>query len=157
MEFRRVLFRSDCLKRQVGQSRIDVRLGTLATPESIAALSPEMVIVATGAIRAAPSIPGADLDTVFSGDDLRRLMLGEDSEALSRKTGLGSRLIAKAAAVTGLSANIGLVRQATRQWRSEEHTSELQSLMRSSYAVFCLKKKQKEDYTTKARRYQKTK
>src|SRR3546814_6125361 len=25
--------------------------------------------------------------------------------------------------------------------RSEEHTSELQSLMRSSYAVFCLKKK----------------
>src|SRR3546814_7898605 len=26
-------------------------------------------------------------------------------------------------------------------WRSEEHTSELQSLMRHSYAVFCLKKK----------------
>src|SRR3546814_8981506 len=31
-----------------------------------------------------------------------------------------------------------------RCWlRSEEHTSELQSLMRISYAVFCLKKKQK--------------
>src|SRR3546814_5225632 len=28
-----------------------------------------------------------------------------------------------------------------RRKRSEEHTSELQSLMRSSYAVFCLKKK----------------
>src|SRR3546814_8982284 len=28
-------------------------------------------------------------------------------------------------------------------FRSEEHTSELQSLMRISYAVFCLKKKQK--------------
>src|SRR3546814_10610643 len=28
--------------------------------------------------------------------------------------------------------------------RSEEHTSELQSLMRTSYAVFCLKKKNKE-------------
>src|SRR3546814_2289234 len=28
-------------------------------------------------------------------------------------------------------------------WRSEEHTSELQSLMRSSYAVFCLKTKTK--------------
>src|SRR3546814_3750627 len=25
-----------------------------------------------------------------------------------------------------------------KQWRSEEHTSELQSLMRISYAVFCL-------------------
>src|SRR3546814_2579033 len=29
----------------------------------------------------------------------------------------------------------------SRQQRSEEHTSELQSLMRTSYAVFCLKKK----------------
>src|SRR3546814_6358049 len=28
-------------------------------------------------------------------------------------------------------------------WRSEEHTSELQSLMRISYAVFCLNKKKK--------------
>src|SRR3546814_10769256 len=32
-------------------------------------------------------------------------------------------------------------RQCRRSRRSEEHTSELQSLMRISYAVFCLKKK----------------
>src|SRR3546814_4386806 len=32
-------------------------------------------------------------------------------------------------------------RQCTVGFRSEEHTSELQSLMRISYAVFCLKKK----------------
>src|SRR3546814_1991940 len=31
------------------------------------------------------------------------------------------------------------------QRRSEEHTSELQSLMRISYAVFCLKKKRKQE------------
>src|SRR3546814_5735993 len=31
--------------------------------------------------------------------------------------------------------------------RSEEHTSELQSLMRISYAVFCLKKKNKDKHT----------
>src|SRR3546814_2955242 len=31
------------------------------------------------------------------------------------------------------------------EMRSEEHTSELQSLMRSSYAVFCLKKKTEQD------------
>src|SRR3546814_3563694 len=31
----------------------------------------------------------------------------------------------------------------SKAMRSEEHTSELQSLMRSSYAVFCLKKKKK--------------
>src|SRR3546814_3584108 len=33
--------------------------------------------------------------------------------------------------------------------RSEEHTSELQSLMRISYAVFCLKKKTNRRYCTK--------
>src|SRR3546814_6164072 len=33
--------------------------------------------------------------------------------------------------------------QKARAARSEEHTSELQSLMRISYAVFCLKKKKK--------------
>src|SRR3546814_6369928 len=37
------------------------------------------------------------------------------------------------------------------KFRSEEHTSELQSLMRISYAVFCLKKKklQSDKYTSK--------
>src|SRR3546814_4281309 len=34
--------------------------------------------------------------------------------------------------------------------RSEEHTSELQSLMRISYAVFCLKKKNKQNKKTTA-------
>src|SRR3546814_2803827 len=33
-------------------------------------------------------------------------------------------------------------------WRSEEHTSELQSLMRISYAVFCLNKKTETSYHT---------
>src|SRR3546814_5597746 len=35
----------------------------------------------------------------------------------------------------------GSSKQPIKSCRSEEHTSELQSLMRSSYAVFCLKKK----------------
>src|SRR3546814_7003045 len=35
-----------------------------------------------------------------------------------------------------------------RHRRSEEHTSELQSLMRISYAVFCLKKKKKTKHKT---------
>src|SRR3546814_7685059 len=36
----------------------------------------------------------------------------------------------------------------TTRNRSEEHTSELQSLMRNSYAVFCLQKKKKTDIKT---------
>src|SRR3546814_4246492 len=38
-------------------------------------------------------------------------------------------------------------RGALKSDRSEEHTSELQSLMRISYAVFCLKKKNKKQHT----------
>src|SRR3546814_5626526 len=41
-----------------------------------------------------------------------------------------------------LGVEVGHVRdQVLDHFRSEEHTSELQSLMRISYAVFCLKKK----------------
>src|SRR3546814_15478892 len=43
-----------------------------------------------------------------------------------------------AAAAASTTAGCGGYRSS---WRSEEHTSELQSLMRISYAVFCLKKK----------------
>src|SRR3546814_4537090 len=43
----------------------------------------------------------------------------------------------------GLSGTAGLV----EAQRSEEHTSELQSLMRISYAVFCLKKKKNKTNT----------
>src|SRR3546814_8662973 len=39
------------------------------------------------------------------------------------------------------------------QTRSEEHTSELQSLMRISYAVFCLKKKKKDKTTQDEHQY----
>src|SRR3546814_8628133 len=50
--------------------------------------------------------------------------------------------------IAGYSAQIAIERNASppnihRMERSEEHTSELQSLMRNSYAVFCLKKKKK--------------
>src|SRR3546814_4735556 len=41
--------------------------------------------------------------------------------------------------------------------RSEEHTSELQSLMRISYAVFCLKKKKKNKKTYKVKHRKRTK
>src|SRR3546814_8984987 len=43
-----------------------------------------------------------------------------------------------------------------RPFRSEEHTSELQSLMRISYAVFCLKKKKQYIQSTEYRYTQKS-
>src|SRR3546814_6325343 len=66
--------------------------------------------------------------------------------------GLHRQLRAAGVGVEGDRARQGLERRAGELvqlllHRSEEHTSELQSLMRISYAVFCLKKKQRIDKT----------
>src|SRR3546814_1629080 len=50
---------------------------------------------------------------------------------------------------TGPTSTFPTTRHAAAPSRSEEHTSELQSLMRISYAVFCLKKKKKNMHTQK--------
>src|SRR3546814_10643042 len=55
-----------------------------------------------------------------------------------------ARGLAPAGPGSGPVARVGCLRRAAM--RSEEHTSELQSLMRISYAVFCLKKKKKIQY-----------
>src|SRR3546814_1232184 len=54
--------------------------------------------------------------------------------------------------ITTMQDGERLVLDKTCALRSEEHTSELQSLMRTSYAVFCLKKKN--DQTTEPRHTQ---
>src|SRR3546814_9001899 len=54
-------------------------------------------------------------------------------------------LIPMAACIVYVAPALALVQNLTApRSRSEEHTSELQSLMRISYAVFCLKKKTKQ-------------
>src|SRR3546814_4262268 len=52
------------------------------------------------------------------------------------------------AAANALLPGIEARQRAAVLGRSEEHTSELQSLMRISYAVFCLKKKNKKSQTS---------
>src|SRR3546814_10447538 len=72
-------------------------------------------------------------DTLFPYTTLFRS--AARSDAARRRLLFPTALPVRRGAVrTGVSA-------ARRDGRSEEHTSELQSLMRISYAVFCLKKK----------------
>src|SRR3546814_3640312 len=64
-----------------------------------------------------------------------------DAPAAASSTNAGFRAPRHHAGGTASRALRG--KAPTRARRSEEHTSELQSLMRISYAVFCLKKKKK--------------
>src|SRR3546814_1847120 len=77
----------------------------------------------------------------LTGPEARKT--GEFRDGIGRLLAAGGRL------PPALAAYVDLVRAenagAAEPARSEEHTSELQSLMRSSYAVFCLKKKTKQN------------
>lgn len=106
----------DWLRRSIASSGVEVCLNTRATPELVGSLMPDAVLVATGALRAMPPIPGADLPHVLSGDDLRRLMLGLSSADLKRKVGLLPRLATRAAAGLGLTADLDFLRRASRWW-----------------------------------------
>src|SRR3546814_1492787 len=87
---------------------------------------------------------------------------GDPAHLLTQHLGFGRR---QPAAAIGLGPiGDGPAARAHRVhplFRSEEHTSELQSLMRNSYAVFCLKKKNTahdtENHTTKCTLNQKKK
>lgn len=106
----------DWLEREVRQTATDIRLRTEATAETLQALAADVVLVAPGAIRALPDIPGAHMDHVFSGDDMRRMILGESSAELKRKTGWLTRAATKIGAATGMTDSIGFIRKASRQW-----------------------------------------
>src|SRR3546814_2181999 len=68
-------------------------------------------------------------------------MIGQDALVRTLSNAIASGRLAHAFVLTG-------VRGVGKTTRSEEHTSELQSLMRISYAVFCLKKKNKHKQNT---------
>ncbi|MBM3514658.1 MAG: FAD-binding protein [Alphaproteobacteria bacterium] len=106
----------DWMMARVKRSLVQVRLNTEATPAMLRDLAPDAVIVATGGRRDMPALPGSELPHVFSGDDLRHLLLGEKSEELKRKTGLATRLAMRIGATTGLTANLDFVRAASLSW-----------------------------------------
>src|SRR3546814_5877432 len=71
---------------------------------------------------------------------VRKIIRHQRESGSWRQVGFKRRVAARSPpAVVASDSAIALGR--THQRRSEEHTSELQSLMRISYAVFCLKKK----------------
>lgn len=104
------------LEREVRAADVDIRLGTKATVDLVRSLSPDEVVVATGAVRTRPLIPGADRPHVFSGDELRRLVLGQDLGALGEKADWKTRLALKAGAMTGVTQDIRAIREASRHW-----------------------------------------
>src|SRR3546814_1382576 len=97
--------------------------------------------------------------STISGDDDGKIAASRprSGERAVRKSGLIGesgdlalrRLLDQAGGGGGANLLITVYDDFITQARSEEHTSELQSLMRISYAVFCLKKKNHKQKTKK--------
>ncbi|BDI22588.1 FAD-dependent oxidoreductase [Herbiconiux sp. L3-i23] len=80
---------------RVAKSRIDVQLGVEATPESVAAMGPDILVLALGAKPVIPRIPGVDLPHVFDGN-----------QAIERESEIGDRVVVLGSGSVG--AEIGL-------------------------------------------------
>lgn len=70
----------DYLLHEVARLPIEVVRGRAISPEEVAALQPDAVIVATGGRVVAPSIRGDDQGHVITGTGLRRLLAGSSDE-----------------------------------------------------------------------------
>ncbi|WP_254049852.1 FAD-dependent oxidoreductase [Novosphingobium sp. TH158] len=104
------------LKRELRRQGVDVRLNNRADVETIRRLSPDAVVVATGAIRRAPDIAGKELPHVHDGQSLRAMLLGEEAAGAAGKAGLASRLALGAARTLGITSSPDAVRKASRLW-----------------------------------------
>src|SRR3546814_9560961 len=134
------VFGDCCFSRRRRHTRCALVTGvqTCALPICVAADDAGLVFLAIGE-RHRDRIDGRALrtgcDDVVVGDDIA---VGRDQETRAERFALARDRAAATAAAELLEEIL----------RSEEHTSELQSLMRNSYAVFCLKKKNPQTHTS---------
>lgn len=107
----------DHLVEQVRNLPIEVRYNSEATPQLLRELGAEAVLVATGARRAAPAIPGAEQDHVWSGDELRRLLTGDRAEEIAkRKLSLTQRAMMKAGSLVGVTDSTSAMQKLSHVW-----------------------------------------
>ena len=105
----------DYLKLSLQELGVKTILNKLATPELIKDFCPDQVIVATGAKREAPEIPGKDRKNVFDGEQLRGLLFGSDKNAI-KKLSLFQQLILWFGRRSQLLRNISALRLLSKVW-----------------------------------------
>ena len=105
----------DWLTNEIERLNIDVLLSTEATREVVRALNPDDIVVATGARRGLPEVPGAELPHVLTGDVLRGLITGE-KDADSRSLSSLGKLVVTAGRSLGLLNSADRIRSLSKTW-----------------------------------------
>lgn len=106
----------DYLIKQVRELPIDVRVKTEADAALIDTLKPDQVIIAVGARRSKPDIPGADQKHVWSGDELRLLMTGEGADIAKQKLSVTQRLMMKSGSLVGATNSTEAIQSLSKLW-----------------------------------------
>src|SRR3546814_2938994 len=121
---------SDVCSSDLGVERIDADIGTAQQGEAERPGGADGEGIARQLVRAAH----ADEENLAQQDIDRNDEGRDQHQGAAEPDGVAGDAVGEAEPAVEQDGHGG-------QSRSEEHTSELQSLMRSSYAVFCLKKK----------------
>jgi len=103
------------LSAELSELDVDVRLNTPVTVDLLRELGAESVIVATGARRERPQVPGADQRHVFSGDDLRGILTGDDPAAAARLP-WHHRVMVSVGRALGFLGSMDRVRRWSSRW-----------------------------------------
>ena len=105
------------LESQLRALPVEILLEREITPESVGEFDPELVVVAVGARRGTPDLPGVHARHVLSGDDLRELLLGEGGGGAARqKLTLAQRAIVGLGGLVAAGDNLALIREVTKRW-----------------------------------------
>ncbi len=108
------------LTAAIAEAGVTVRLDTEATVDTVRALQPDVVVVATGARRTRPEVPGAGADHVLTGDDLRALLTGDHPDA-GKGLARHQRLVVAAGRKLRLTDDMKRVRDLSRTWMPVAH------------------------------------
>lgn len=103
------------LSTELRELDVDVRLDAPVTTSALREIGAESVIVATGARRERPSVPGAEQAHVFSGDDLRGILTGDDPAATKRLP-WHQRVIVSMGRRFGFLGDMAKVRSLSAKW-----------------------------------------
>ena len=104
------------LESEIRSLDVEIHLGRELRPEDVKEYAPDCIIVATGARRESPVIPGSDLPHVLDGDGLRNLMSGEGGESSTNRLGWIDRFIIGAGRWLGILGNPGQLRTLSHRY-----------------------------------------
>ena len=105
----------DWLTHEIQRLNVDVLLSTEATREVVAALNADEIVVATGARRGLPDVPGANLPHVLTGDALRGVITGE-AGADQRSLNSFGKIAVAAGRTLGLLNSADRIRTLSKTW-----------------------------------------